>query len=284
MALEPNGRMHRQSFSRFLATLALSYALLVAFLFLSQRHMIFPAPPVRLSSPAAGIERTTIVTPDGTSLDAWHAAPAAGRPVIVYFHGNGEQLSSGYDLFTKIADEGFGLVAIDYRGYGASGGRPSEGGLIEDGTAAWKFSADHYGADRTVLWGYSLGTGVAVAVAAERKVAAVVLAAPFSSLADVAADRMWFVPIRYLMLDQFRSDSRIKSVRAPMLFLHGDEDETVPIRYGRRLFDLAPEPKSFKTLVGADHYYLDNFGATDEAFKFIRQNTPPSAADKGNTR
>jgi fermentation-respiration switch protein FrsA (DUF1100 family) len=266
--------MRHRSFSRFVLTIAVSYSFMIGLLFLAQRHMIYPAPYAKIVTPdIPGLESTTITASDGVKIAAWYVAPMPGRPVIVYFHGNGEQLSFIVDRFRNFAKQGYGLVAIDYRGYGASEGNPTERGLLADGMAAYKFAADRHGEERIVTWGYSLGTGVAVAVAAEKNVAAVILEAAYSSTVDVAADRIWFAPIRLLMLDTFRSDIRIKSVRAPILFMHGDEDETIPISYGRRLFSLANEPKAFKLLSGADHYYLDNFGASDEAFKFIDEST-----------
>lgn len=266
------------TYLRLPIVIALAYSMLVAMVFIFQRSMLYQPPHPRVAKhDIQGLEEFKLQSSDGVKLAAWHVPPADGRPVIVYFYGNAEQLSSGVDLFRKMAEAGYGLVAIDYRGYGGSEGTPTESGLIVDGHAALKFAADRYGADRLVVWGYSLGSGVAVALASQQKVRAVVLEAPFSSTLDVAADRFWFLPVRWLMLDTFRSDLRIKDVHAPLLILHGDEDETIPIRFGRRLFDLANEPKTFRTLVGADHYYLDNFGATDEAFRFIRKTVMDNA-------
>ena len=126
-------------------------------------------------------------------------------------------------------------MALSYRGYGGSTGKPTEAGLIEDARAAYAYAAERY-PGRIVLWGESLGTGVAVALAAEKPVTHLILDAPFTSAVDVAARDLYrFLPVRLLMKDQFRSDRRIKHVKAPVLILHGEADDIMPIRYGERL-------------------------------------------------
>ena len=123
-------------------------------------------------------------------------------------------------------------MALSYRGYAGSTGRPTEAGLIADARAAYDFAVKRYGAERIVLWGESLGTGVALALAAERPVARIVLEAPFLSAVDIAAGVYPYVPVRWLMKDQFRSDLRVAKVTAPVLVLHGDRDNVVPISSG----------------------------------------------------
>src|SRR5205085_5591128 len=163
-------------------------------------------------------------TADGERVLGWHVPPRANEPVVIYFHGNGGALNLRVDRFQKIIAAGIGLVALSYRGYGGSSGRPSEAGLIEDARAAYAFAAERY-AGRIALWGESLGTGVAVALAAEKPTTHLILDAPYSSTVDVAADLYWFLPVRWLMKDQFRSDERIKQVKAPVLILHGRSEE-----------------------------------------------------------
>ena len=131
---------------------------------------------------------------------------------------------------------------LSYRGYGGSDGKPTEDGLIADARAAYDFARATYPDAKIVLWGESLGTGVAVALAAEKDVAAVILEAPFTSTADVAFSAYPFVPVRLLMKDQFRSDERIGKVTAPVLVMHGARDRIVPFRLGEQLF--APPPTS----------------------------------------
>jgi fermentation-respiration switch protein FrsA (DUF1100 family) len=171
--------------------------------------------------------------------------------------------------FRALTADGNGLLALSYRGYGGSTGRPSETGLLADAAAAYAFAVARYRAGQIVLWGESLGTGVAAALGAEKPVSRIVLEAPFSAAVDVASARYWFLPVRFLMKDQFRSDLRVARVTAPVLILHGEADRTVPIIYGQRLFAMIPGKKKMVRFPGGGHNDLDAFGAAGVAMKFI---------------
>jgi fermentation-respiration switch protein FrsA (DUF1100 family) len=153
-----------------------------------------------------------------------------------------------------MAEAGMGLLAIEYRGYASSTGSPSEHGLKLDGEAAYA-AAIAWGVapERIVALGESLGSGVAVALAARHKVGALVLDSPYSSIADVAAAAYWFVPVRALLRDPFHNDLLIGLVQAPTLIVHGTKDVVVPIRFGEKLFALANPPKEFWRVEGATH-------------------------------
>jgi fermentation-respiration switch protein FrsA (DUF1100 family) len=208
-------------------------------------------------------------TPDRERVIVWHVPPRADRPVVLYLHGNGGALMQRAGRFAALTADGTGLVALDYRGYGGSTGRPTESGLVTDAETAHTFALAHYPAARIAVWGESLGTGVAVALAVERPVGRLVLEAPFTSAADIAALHYPFVPVRWLMKDQFRSDQRIGSVKAPLLVLHGARDTVVPIRFGERLFGLAGEPKRFVRFADGGHEDLDQFGALETVKAFL---------------
>jgi hypothetical protein len=214
----------------------------------------------------------TLATPDGENVIVWHVPPRAGQPVVLYLHGNGGALSHRAERFHALAADGIGLVALDYRGYGGSSGSPSEKGLIIDAQTAYAFAAARYPAERIALWGESLGSAVAVAVAAEKPVCCVILEAPFASAVAMAARQYPFVPVRWLMHDQFRSDERIGRVTAPLLIMHGDRDAVVPIGEGERLFARANEPKRFLRFAGGAHDGLDAFGALVAVKSFLRGN------------
>ena len=121
--------------------------------------------------------------------------------------------------------------------------------------------------------GDALGTGVAVALAAEQPVGKLILEAPYSSIADVAAPRFPIVPVRWLLRDQFRSDERIARVTAPLLVMHGERDATISIKMGERLFALAHQPKQFVRFPEGGHDNLDNYGAIETARQFIGTST-----------
>jgi fermentation-respiration switch protein FrsA (DUF1100 family) len=248
------------------------YAVLVGVLYFFQRGLMYFPDRARTLPAAAGFpqaEEQTLTTEDGERVIVWHVAPRGERPVVIYFQGNGGGLKLRVSRFQSLVADGIGLVALSYRGYGGSSGSPSEQGLIADARAAYKFASERYTPSRLVLWGESLGTGVAVTLAAEREVGKVVLQSPFTSAADVGAAAYWFAPVRLLMKDQFRSDERIGRVRAPVLVLHGERDGVVPFRFGERLFSLVQSEKRLVRFADGGHDSLDALGALSEVKKFI---------------
>ena len=146
------------------------------------------------------------------------------QPVFLYFHGNGGSLRWRDERFRAIIADGSGLIALSYRGYGGSSGRPTEKGLLADAAAAFEFAIARYSTERMILWGESLGSAVAIALAAENPIGRLVLEAPFTSAVDVGAQHYWFIPVRLFMKDQFRSDLVAGKITAPVLVVHGEDD------------------------------------------------------------
>jgi fermentation-respiration switch protein FrsA (DUF1100 family) len=257
----------------FLIVLAVSYACGLAVLFFKQRSWLFPIPPVPRTAPAAAgfpeAEEHVLTTADGEKVIVWHVPAKPGHAVILYFPGNGDFLAGRISRFRGMVSDGTGLVALSYRGYAGSSGQPSERGILQDAAAAYAFTSARYAPERIVVWGFSLGTGVAVALAAEQPVGKLILEAPFTSTADIAGARFRWVPVRWLMRDQFRSDQRIARVTAPLLIMHGTDDPVIPISFGERLFALAHEPKLFVRFPDGGHDNLDDYGAIETARHFI---------------
>ncbi|MGH6847340.1 MAG: alpha/beta hydrolase [Methylocella sp.] len=243
-----------------LACFAAIYILMVVGLAVFQRRLQY-FPDRNLADPTqagmSGVEDLRLTTDDGETLVAWYVPAKDGHPLILYFHGNGGGLIDRVQRFLAFTASGYGLLAISYRGYGGSTGSPTQKGLMEDGETGYREArARGYDGGRIVLMGESLGTGVAIALAATHEAAALVLDSPFSSAVDVAAAHYPMFPVRWLMFDRFRSDLAIGNVHIPILVLHGDEDDVVPIRLARRLFDLANEPKTFMLVSGGKHLVL----------------------------
>jgi uncharacterized protein len=241
--------------------------------FLMQRAFLFPIPQtIRTAPDAAGFseaEEHDLTTADGERVIVWHVPAKPGHQVVIYFPGNGDFLAGLVSRFRGITSDGTGLVALSYRGYAGSSGGPSERGLLWDAAAAYAFTAARYSADRIVLWGFSLGSGVAVALAAEQPVGRLILEAPYTSNVDLAASLLRVMPVRWLLRDQFHSDERIARVTAPLLIMHGGRDSTISIGFGEQLFALAREPKQFVRFPEGDHNDLDNYGAIETARHFI---------------
>jgi len=190
-------------------------------------------------------------TADGVRIHGWQIDRPGAPFVTLYLHGNAGNITDRYDHFREITSAGSPVLMIDYRGYGKSGGRPSEDGIYRDADAAYDYLLKSHSARQIIVQGESLGTAVAVDLASRRPCAAVVLEAPFTSGKDVASTVLPI--IGPLVIWSFDSQKKIGRIRAPILIIHGDRDEIIPTRLGQRLFASAPEPKSIWIVPGAHH-------------------------------
>ncbi len=195
-------------------------------------------------------ERVTLTTSDGVKLMAWELLHAPEAPWLIYFHGNGNNVSSYLSVAAQLYALGFSVLMLEYRGYGESGGVPSEKGLYRDALSSYQHLIGKGVAPQgIVFYGFSLGTGVAVWLAGEVEVGALVVEAGYTSLPDVARAVYRIVPTA-LMANRFDSARKLHELSAPVLFMHAPDDRTVPYAQGRALYELAPEPKAFLELKG----------------------------------
>lgn len=236
--------------------------------------MYFPRSEI-VAPEIEGVEAVRIATEDGESLVAWHLAPSEGEPIFLFFDGNGGRPEAWTNRWRRIAEGGAGFLAVYYRGYSGSTGRPDERGLHLDARAGYDWLIAHnYQPRDIVIHGLSLGSGVAVKLASERPARALILEAPYSAAVDVAAERFPFLPVSLIMRDQFRSRDWIGQVRMPVLIAHGDADSVIPFEQGERLFALANEPKTFVRMSGSDHVTLTRDGLYDHVWRFLEQHPP----------
>lgn len=240
--------------------LLLSYGGINIYLFLKQRNLLY-FPVKAVEAPAEyGLDEMVPVAlnaGDGVRLAAWYKAAGKNGPVVVYFHGNAGHLGDRREKFKAFIQEGFGLLALSYRGYGNSQGEPSEEGIYKDARAAISYLlAQHIPVSRMIFFGESLGSGVAVQMATEyREVKAIVLEAPYTSIEDRAAELYPYIPVRFLLRDKFCSYKKIGQVQRPILVFHGKKDTVMPVKFGEKLFSLANEPKKI--------YLFEEVGHTD---------------------
>jgi len=251
-----------------------AYLLMVGFVALMQRGMIYHPDTTRTRPDEAGLPEMVPVplkTADGWISTSWYAPPkTAGRPTIVFFHGNSGTLADRAHKARAFLDAGFGVLLVEYRGYGGNAGRPSEQGLYADGEAAvgW-LTAQGVPARRLVLYGESLGSGVAMEMAIRRQTMTLVLEAPFTALADLAP--AYVLPPLAHLLTWDRYDNLIKaaSLRMPLLVVHGDRDDVVPVAMGHAVLNAAGTAKEGLFLPAAGHNDLWEHGAGKRIIDFI---------------
>jgi uncharacterized protein len=258
-----------------LGVVVLAYVAAVVALYVFQRDFLYQPPETFRTTPAAAgfaqAKEDVALTQDGEKVIVWSVPPHEGKKVVLFFHGNGDTLALRVPRLRAVIADGTGLVALSYRGYAGSTGHPTERGLILDALASYEYAVARYAPERLVVWGFSLGTGPAVALASEQPIGKLILEAPYTSTADVAASDLPFIPVRLLMKDQFHSDQRIEKVHVPLLILHGERDPGISIRFGRQLFALANEPKRFVSFPEGGHFDLDAYGASTVALQFINE-------------
>jgi uncharacterized protein len=202
----------------------------------------------------ANVQVLNLASAAGEKLVAWYTPAPSNKPTILFFHGKGGSISGRTHRFTYYTSKGYGALFLSYRGYGASSGSPSRDGIMSDAEKAYDWlTANGVKAEKILVVGESMGTGVAALLAARRPVAGVSLEAPYSSIEDIAVSRYWWLPVHFLIKPNFDPVNEIAKIRAPILMQQGDQDESIPIEFGRELFKAANQPKEFFTIPGGTH-------------------------------
>jgi uncharacterized protein len=230
----------------------LAYLALAGTIYAQQRAILFRPDTARVAPASAGLGNLDEITLDAAGaprLIAWEARPAdASRPVVLYLHGNGGNLARRSSRFRQLTANGAGLLAVSWRGYGGSEGKPSEAGFREDARAAVaRLKAQDVGPERLVIFGESLGSGVAIMLAAEMPVRALILDSPYESIASIAAERYWWLPVNLLIRDPFRAIEAAPRVTAPVLAAACTDDWLTPYAGAQRLMEAFRGPKRLIT-------------------------------------
>jgi pimeloyl-ACP methyl ester carboxylesterase len=255
-----------------LAPLAAAYGGAVAVLALRQRSFIYrpPQPPPPLA-PLHDAGYAPLDAPAHGAPLFWFAPPASaeGR-VVAFLHGNATTIVESADKLAPLRDAGHGVLLVEYPGFGHAHGQPAEDPIVAAALAGLDALVAHgIAGERIVLWGESLGTGVATQLACARQVAGVVLEAPFTSVATRAQEIYWWTPARWLVRDRFDNLGRIAAIGAPLLVAHGEQDLVTPARHGRALLAAATHPKRGFFAPHAGHTDLTEHGMTAAILGFI---------------
>jgi len=243
----------------FLTPVAVVLVVVVLFWAGQRRLMYFPMGdvPALDSLGLSGVEGVTFDGTDSLRLSGWsfNATAADQATTVIVFHGNAGNRAHRVPLARALQRIGLQVLLFDYRGYGGNTGSPTEQGLAIDARAAREFLINqrHVDPRSLIYFGESLGTGVATRLASEEPPAALILRSPFTSMADVGQHHYPWLPVRLLLRDRYDSLALIPRVKAPLLVIAGDRDSVVPAEFSRRLFEAAPQPKTFVSIPGADH-------------------------------
>ncbi len=237
---------------RILIAAAMIYLIVAALVYSQQSKFIYPAPQ-GLVPAQAGYQDVALETGDGLALRAFYKPAAEGLPTAVYFHGNGGTLSGSVAATARLAQEGYGLLLVEYRGYGGNAGDPGEEGFYLDGRAALAFIRERGIAEGDiVLIGNSIGCATALKMATEIAPKALILSAPFSSLTEIAGEKMWWLPVSLLLTDRFDNAANIAKVAAPVLIQHGTADTLIPPHHSEALAAANPAA-TYQRFDGAGH-------------------------------
>lgn len=266
-----------------LAALVLLYALAVAWLTLAQDAILFRPYRRRVVPADAGLRDFSVIqvpTTDGLMLDGWYRPADAGLPTIVLLPGNAGHPGLRADKAAALAAAGYGVLIAGYRGYAGNPGSPSLKGLLADAAACLDYLVERgISGQRVVLYGESLGTGFAIALAAQRRVARLILESPFTSLQAVAQARYPWAPVGLLFRHRLDCRAAFAQIRAPILILHGRADRTIPVRLGEQLEALATVPVRSWRPADAGHTDLVAHGAMAIILAFLADRDEGSAPE-----
>ena len=242
---------------KLLLVIAGAYGLLVVIVYLSQASMLYlpnlPGRDLDATPGAIGLDYEDVIleTSDGVKVHGW-SVPGESQRVLLYFHGNAGNISHRLYSIKEWQELGLSVFIIDYRGYGQSGGKPTEEGLYRDGQAAWQYLTGERGIapDDIILFGRSLGGSVAAWLAARENPAALIVESSFTSVPDVGQAAYPWLPVRWLSRFRHATREHVSEANVPVLVVHSRDDEIIPFHHGEAIFEAANEPKTFLEIRG----------------------------------
>ena len=249
------------------------YLILGLILFLFQRRMTFN-PSGKPKNPQNyglfSIKEIFVKTSDGISLLSWFKEPKNNNPILIYFHGNSYDIGERAYRIEKYINQGWGVLLLSWRGFSGNKGKPTEKNLYIDGQAAidWVIKNTKYNFNQIILYGESLGCGVAVELGLRNKFKSIILEAPFTSIGDIGQKKYPIYPSKLLTLDKFDNLSKINKIFSPILIIHGKKDEVIPYYHSIILYNKAKNPKKHVSIDEAMHNNLYDFCIEKDVIDF----------------
>lgn len=260
--------------SDFLIYIFIPLVVVLAGFYFGQRKLMYLPNPVASLPTDVNMPSFTVIklkTSDNLTLSSWYQA-AKDKPTLIYIHGNAGNVSNRAPFVKRYLTEGYGVLLLGYRGYGGNPGSPSEPGLYRDARAAIKFLQNEGIPDnKIVLFGESLGTGIAVQMALEFQVRALILQTPYTAMADIGQYHYPFLPVRMFLKDRYNSIAKISKINIPILILHGHQDRVVPIRFAKQLYAAANVPKTAKYYPDKGHNNIISPQLQQDVLDFLAQ-------------
>jgi len=263
-----------QKFIIILISLCSIYICFLSLIFVFQRNLLYLPSKETINKSFysnSNLKQINISTTDGFVLKSLYKKPKLKeKKTIIVFHGNAGHVGHRVSKFKPFLDNGYGLLLLEYRGYGENFGKPTEEGLIKDAYAAVQYLFNQNISPRNIiLYGESLGTGIATRLSTDIAFNAIILEAPFTSVADIAQSHYWIFPAKWLVLDRFDSIGIIKKIKSPLLVIHGKKDKIIDIRFGKKIFNHAPKPKEGIFILEAGHNNLFEFNVVEKILRFL---------------
>ena len=262
-----------RSIKVFLVSFLAVYFAFNAFVYAKQRDMMYIPSLERVAPADVGlyaVEEVALTTASDVELTSWFAPPQAGRPTVLFFHGNAGAVNHRAYRFRELMAHGYGVFVLGYPGYGGNAGEPSEPGFHEASRLAYDYlRASGVDSQDIVVYGESIGSGVAVQLAAQVDAKALILEAPMSSATDVAREHYPLLVAAFFLRDSYRSEDYIDRIGMPLLVIHGEKDAIIPLQLGRELVERAVEPKTLVVIEGAGHNDLSEHSTGRIAREFI---------------
>ncbi len=259
---------------KVLVFVAIIYVVAMLALYFGQRKLIYHPDPTHTLPDTLGLAQfreEILDTPDGEKIVTWQAAPQPGQSTLLYFHGNAGTLSGRGGRLQALNDAGLGIMIMSYRGYSGGTGSPSADANARDARQVYDLLRDRGTApEEIIVYGESIGAGVATQLAQSVAIGGLVLDSPFTSLVDRAAELYPYFPVRPFITDRYPVAEQIARINAPLLVLHGALDQVIPSRMGEAVFAAAAEPKMLKIFPQGNHVDLYNHGALDVVLSFAR--------------